>query len=50
MNNFPPRKNLLEKEPMAQKIKPNVLEWITFPQGNISLKKNQWLKRLGPKC
>jgi hypothetical protein len=41
MDNFSPKKNLLEKEPMAQKIGPKVPEWITFPQGQISLKKNQ---------
>jgi hypothetical protein len=41
MDNFSPRKNLLEKEPMAQKMRPKVVpEWTTFPQGKISLKKN----------
>jgi len=46
IDNFSPRKNLLEKEPMAQKMWPKVVsEWTTFPQGKISLKKNQWLKR-----
>jgi hypothetical protein len=50
MDNFSPRKNLLEKEPMAQKMGPKVMpEWTTFSQGKISLKKNQWLKRWGPK-
>jgi hypothetical protein len=45
MDNFSPRKNLLEKEPMAQKVGPKVvLEWTTFPQRKITLKKNQWLK------
>jgi hypothetical protein len=50
MDNFSPKENLFEKEPMAQKIGPKVLEWTTSPQRKISLKKNQWLKRLGPKC
>jgi hypothetical protein len=49
MDKISPRKNLLEREPMAQKIKPKVPEWITFPQGKISLKENQWLKRSSPK-
>jgi len=49
MDNFSPR-NLLEKEPMAQKMRPKVVpKWTTFPQGKISLKKNQWLERWGPK-
>jgi hypothetical protein len=39
MDNFSPKKNLLEKEPMAQKIGPKAPEWITFPQGKISLKR-----------
>jgi hypothetical protein len=40
MDNFSPR-NLLEKEPMAQKMRPKVVpKWTTFPQGKISLKKN----------
>jgi hypothetical protein len=35
---------------VAQKMGPKVvLEWTTFPQGKISLKNNQWLKRWGPK-
>jgi hypothetical protein len=33
MDNFSPKKNLIEKELMAQKIGPKVLEWTTFPQG-----------------
>jgi hypothetical protein len=41
MDNFSPRKNLLEKEPMAQKMRSTVVpKWTTFPQGKISLKKN----------
>jgi hypothetical protein len=41
MDNFSPRKNLLEKEPMAQKMRPTLVpKWTTFPQGKISLKKN----------
>jgi hypothetical protein len=40
MDNFSPRKNLLEKEPMAQKMGPKVvLEWTTFPQ-----RKKYWKK------
>jgi hypothetical protein len=51
MDNFFPRKNLLEKKSMAQKMGSKVvLEWTTFTQRNISLKKNQWFKRSGPKC
>jgi hypothetical protein len=35
---------------VAKKIGPKVVpEWTIFPQGKVSLKKNQWLKRWGPK-
>jgi hypothetical protein len=41
MDNFFPRINLFEKEPMAQKMGPKVvLEWTTFPQRKIFLKKS----------
>jgi hypothetical protein len=50
MDNFSPRNFLLENMPMAQKMTPKVVpEWTSFPQGKISLKNNQWLKRRGPK-
>jgi hypothetical protein len=41
MDNFSLRKNLFEKEPMAQKMGPKVVpKWTTFPQRKISLKKS----------
>jgi hypothetical protein len=44
MDKFSPRKSLLEKEPMAQKMGPKVVpEWTSFPQRKVSLKKNQWI-------
>jgi len=41
MDSFSLRKNLFEKEPMAQKMGPKVVpKWTTFPQRKISLKKS----------
>jgi hypothetical protein len=51
MDNFSPKEESPWKKPMVQKMGPKVVpKWTTFAQRKIPLKKNQWLKRAGPKC